>query len=174
MTEKQKACCPSCRSTDLKLIGGVIVSNTGIDYASDQLPIAMVKELADSGSAFTRELLVCAGCEKQCLLTAAQAAADLVPEEYLWATTPWGTKIPIQCPECGNHKTFIRKIVVAVEGLQDCALADKEETEGAIGYDMDTPLDELTVAYLCDADDNCEGEVVIVPGTIELSMLSES
>lgn len=169
MTEKKKPCCPHCGSVDLTLIGGVIVSNAGIAYKDDELVASQIKGLLDVGSSLTRELLSCDKCHKQSLLVDAQAVAKLDAKEYLWVTTPWGNKIPVRCPECGNHTKFIRKVVAAVEGLQDRYIEDKKEHLGDMDYDLETPLDEITISYLCDANDSCEGEVVLVPDGVTLS-----
>jgi hypothetical protein len=159
MNDKAKPCCPHCRSEKLLLIGGVFLAKEGVTYAQDRLSTDMLSSLIDHGGKVTRELLSCLTCGKQSLLMAAQEAADIAAEKYIWETTSLGTTIPIVCPDCGNHKDFVRKMVWAVETTQ-LASTDNEEERPATVFNMSEPLDKITVAYLCDADD-CDGEVTL-------------
>lgn len=166
MTEKTP-CCPQCRGTDLKLIGGVWVGTQGTDYVGVVDKAALLK-LIESGGSFTRELMFCTTCDTRCLLADAKEAAQIVTKDYLWQGTDVGTTVPIICPECQNSVDFIRD-VTRLGFFEEEVIIENGEIKTTVVATSDID-DEIVTAFRCGLPE-CSGQIILHKDTHALKSI---
>jgi len=147
-----KPCCPTCRSEDVSLIGGILVGTQGVPL-NDHV---ILEDLVATQPTITNELLYCNQCNKHVLLHDAKRAAGLPVAAYLWEHNAVGNKIPIVCPKCANSTAFIRSVLVRGRGEQEVTISEGE-VEDVVDENIVVD-DTVVLAYLCDMDE-CEGEI---------------
>lgn len=165
---EQKPCCPNCRSEKLSLIGGVFISTEGTPFKGTDLNQKAILDFIKMGGAFTRELLFCIDCNKQCLLAKAKEAASLPKDEYFFQGTDVGTSVPIRCPVCNNSTAFTRRVLRSVEITEELVIGLTEIKE-VVSVSDPVIQDEVVLSYQCDLAE-CQGEIILHRGEYGLAL----
>lgn len=155
--------CPSCRSSELRLIGCVLLGPEGVPLSG-----ATTQTLLNNPDfAITRELVRCVTCNQRSTLDDARKAAELATDNVLWENTEHNLKRPIVCHKCGNKEHFIRRVVKSVEELEVIAVDNGVPQVVDIGGDPEI-TNAITLKYTC-AVDNCGGEIPLFTATYTLA-----
>lgn len=158
MEATQSKCCPNCGSKEFILIGGFVVSHTGIPYK----PNMLLKELEGGDYGITRELVRCTACGKKAMLDDCPGAVPPV----LWERTDRGTSKPIVCPKCRNTTHFIRNTIRAFRTSEYVKIEGLEYAEVEVGDSQ--KIDEVMVSFTCNTPE-CDGEIELSTGDYKLT-----
>jgi hypothetical protein len=144
--------CRACGSADFVLVGGFVVSNSGVTYK----PPMQLNSLTEADYVLTRELLECRACGKKSLLTDC-VHGDAVPK-VRWETTDRNTRRPVVCPKCSNRTHFVRRTIRSFNVSEYVQISEAEIVSVETGES--TQLEEILVKYECGID-GCDGAVEI-------------
>jgi hypothetical protein len=157
-----KPCCPSCRSTELRLVGCFLLGPEGIPITESVTP----ELLLTSDFAITRALVRCEVCTQRATLEEARNAASLPTTNVLWEDTDFNIKAPIVCPMCKNTEFFVREVVRAYQETEYVSIQESKAVVTGEGGDPSV-LQEVSQRYLC-SEDGCVGVITLRSGTYTL------
>lgn len=158
-----KPCCPNCRSTELRIVGCVLLGPEGVALTDDVSPELFLS----NDFAVTRELVRCNECSHRATLDDARTAADLPTTNVLWEDTRHNIKRPVVCPACGNAEHFVREVIRVKRESEYVYVEESCAVVKDPGGDPEL-LEEIRLQYQCAAD-NCEGVILLHTGEFVLT-----
>ena len=147
------ACCPHCRSTELLLVGAVLLNPEGYPYRKG----LRLSDFDTKHISVSREYLRCKACGKEFKADDARKASGEDVEDATWELTEHGVRVPVICPVCDNRSHFVRTVLELVRKDEDVLIKDGEPELQFVGGNV--AVDHRAVLeYKCGAEE-CEGTV---------------
>jgi Zn finger protein HypA/HybF involved in hydrogenase expression len=157
--------CPSCYSTNLRVVGCYV-------YSAEGAPITPDFSFLDfkGSDAFTsKKLLQCNDCNKYAPWEDVAKGTLLAEAAIYWETSINGRKHPLICPVCNNNKTFIQERLLLLEQSHQVTVQEDKTLELS-EFMTDDNRETITLRYLCNVD-GCTGIITINEDTFKVTSL---